>query len=96
VDTELGVIRGNRAYGWSIGSKVDVLLRPDDILPDPESDLRGIVVARAFKGAEILYSLHLETGATVLSLFPSHLNHPEGARVGIRVAADHLVAFPAQ
>ena len=29
VDTELGVIRGNRAYGWPIGSKVDVLLRPD-------------------------------------------------------------------
>ncbi len=96
VDTELGVIRGNRAYGFPIGSKVDVLLRPDDILPDPESSMQGIVVARAFKGAEILYSLHLETGATVLSLFPSHLNHDEGARVGIRVAADHLVAFPAQ
>ncbi len=96
VDTELGVIRGNRAYGWPIGSKVDVLLRPDDILPDPESGLQGTVVARAFKGAEILYSLTLETGATVLSLFPSHLDHEEGARVGIRVAADHLVAFPAQ
>jgi iron(III) transport system ATP-binding protein len=96
VDTELGVIRGNRAYGWPIGSKVDVLLRPDDILPDPDSGLQGTVVARAFKGAEILYSLTLETGATVLSLFPSHLDHEEGARVGIRVAADHLVAFPAQ
>ena len=96
VDTELGVIRGNRAYGWPLGSKVDVLLRPDDILPDPESDLHAVVVARAFKGAEILYSLTLETGATVLSLFPSHLDHDEGTRVGIRVAADHLVAFPAQ
>ncbi len=96
VDTELGVIRGNRAYGWSVGSKVDVLLRPDDILPDPDSDMQGTVVARAFKGAEILYSLHLETGATVLSLFPSHLNHEQGERVGIRVAAVHLVAFPAQ
>jgi iron(III) transport system ATP-binding protein len=96
VDTELGVIRGNRAYGWPIGSKVDVLLRPDDILPDPDSELFATVVARAFKGAEILYSLTLETGATVLSLFPSHLDHEEGARVGIRVAADHLVAFPAQ
>lgn len=96
VDTELGVICGNRAYGWPIGSKVDVLLRPDDILPDPESDLRATVVTRAFKGAEILYSLTLETGATVLSLFPSHLDHEEGTRVGIRVAADHLVAFPAQ
>lgn len=96
VDTELGVIRGNRAYGWPIGSKVDVLLRPDDILPDPDSELRATVVTRAFKGAEIMYSLTLETGATVLSLFPSHLDHEEGTRVGIRVAADHLVAFPAQ
>jgi len=96
VDTELGVIRGNRAYGWPIGSNVDVLLRPDDILPDPDSGLYATVVARAFKGAEILYSLTLETGTTVLSLFPSHLDHEEGARVGIRVAADHLVAFPAQ
>ncbi|MDX2312521.1 MAG: ABC transporter ATP-binding protein [Gammaproteobacteria bacterium] len=95
VDTELGVIGGNRAYGWPIGSKVEVLLRPDDILPDPDSDLRAIVVGRAFKGAEILYSLRLETGATVLSLFPSHLDHAEGAQVGIRVAADHLVAFAA-
>jgi iron(III) transport system ATP-binding protein len=96
VDTELGVIRGNRAYGWPIGSAVEVLLRPDDILPDPDADLHATVVARAFKGAEILYSLRLDTGSTVLSLFPSHLDHEEGARVGIRVAADHLVAFAVQ
>jgi iron(III) transport system ATP-binding protein len=96
VDTELGVIRGNRAYGWPIGSRVEVLLRPDDILPDPDSSMHATVVARAFKGAEILYSLQLETGATVLSLFPSHLDHQQGERVGIRVAADHLVAFAAQ
>ncbi len=96
VDTELGVIAGNRAYGWPIGSRVEVLLRPDDILPDPDGNLHATVVGRAFKGAEILYSLRLETGATVLSLFPSHLDHAEGARVGIRVAADHLVAFAAQ
>ena len=95
VDTELGVIKGNRAYGWPTGSPVDVLLRPDDIQPDPDSDIHATVVARAFKGAEILYSLRLSTGSAVLSLFPSHRNHEEGERVGIRVAADHLVAFPA-
>ncbi len=95
VETELGVIAGNRAYGWPIGSKVEVLLRPDDIVPDADSELRATVVGRAFKGAEILYSLRLQTGATVLSLFPSHLDHAEGAQVGIRVAADHLVAFVA-
>ncbi|MDX1434145.1 MAG: ABC transporter ATP-binding protein [Gammaproteobacteria bacterium] len=95
VDTELGVIKGNRAYGWPRGSAVEVLLRPDDIQPDPDSHIHATVVGRAFKGAEILYSLKLPTGSAVLSLFPSHLNHDEGERVGIRVAADHLVAFPA-
>ena len=30
---------GNRAYQWPPGSAVDMLLRPDDILPDPLSPL---------------------------------------------------------
>ena len=58
--------------------------------------MSGTVTSRAFKGAEILYSLKLATGSSLLSLFPSHLDHGEGDRVGIRVAADHLVAFPAR
>ncbi len=94
VRSELGLLRGNRAYSWAIGSHVDVLLRPDDIQPDPGGAIRAVVAKRAFKGAGILYSLKLSTGSTVLSLFPSHMNHEEGAEVGIRVDADHLVAFP--
>jgi iron(III) transport system ATP-binding protein len=94
VDTELGVIRGNRAYSWPKGSKVDVLLRPDDILPDPEGEVSATVVSRAFKGAQILYGLRLPTGSSLLSLFPSHFNYETGEMVGIRLAVDHLVAFP--
>jgi iron(III) transport system ATP-binding protein len=95
VETELGVLRGKSAFGWPIGSEVDVLLRPDDIQPDPDSDISATVEKRAFKGAEILYSLRLVTGSGVLSLFPSHHDHAEGERVSVRVAATHLVAFPA-
>jgi len=94
VDTELGVIRGNRAYSWPMGSKVDVLLRPDDILPDPEGEVSARVVSRAFKGAQILYGLKLSTGSSLLSLFPSHFNYEAGETVSIRLAVDHLVAFP--
>ena len=94
VDTELGVIKGNRAYPWAKGSMVDVLLRPDDILPDPDGDVCATVVSRAFKGAQILYALRLPTGSSVLSLFPSHFNYRTGEAVGIRLAVDHLVAFP--
>ncbi len=94
IDTELGVIRGDRAYGWPRGSAVDVLLRPDDILPDPEGDISATVVSRAFKGAQILYGLKLSTGSSVLSLFPSHHNYDTGETVAVRLAVDHLVAFP--
>ena len=95
VETEIGVISGNRAYAWPPGSEVDVLLRPDDIQPDDAGDIAAVVVGRAFKGAQILYSLRLDTGSVVLSLFPSHLDHPVGERVRVRAALDHLVAFPA-
>jgi iron(III) transport system ATP-binding protein len=94
VHTELGVCKGNRAYPWGKDAPIEVLFRPDDIVFDPESPLRAQITQKAFKGAEILYNLQLPTGAQVLSLFPSHVDHPVGAVVGIRVEPDHLVVFP--
>nr|MDQ2694587.1 TOBE domain-containing protein [Pseudomonadota bacterium] len=48
---------------------------------------------KAFKGAEILYTLRLDSGIELLALFPSHLDYSVGDNVGIRVQAEHLVAF---
>ncbi len=94
VETELGVVQGERRYSWGEGSQIDVLIRPDDIVPDPQGALQAVIVRKAFKGAEILYTLRLRSGALLLSLFPSHANHGLGEEVGIRLQADHLVAFP--
>jgi iron(III) transport system ATP-binding protein len=94
VDTELGVYQGNRAYPWPAGTRIELLLRPDDIVPDPQSRLRAEVIQKAFKGAEILYTLRLPGGRVLLSLFPSHADHGVGETVGIRVEVNHLVAFP--
>ena len=93
VETELGIVVGDRAYGWGSGTPIDVLIRPDDIVPDDTAPLSAVVVRKAFKGAEILYTLQLADDGRVLSLFPSHANHAVGERVGIRLEADHLVAF---
>ena len=95
VATELGPIKSHLTFDWPTGSEVDVLLRPDDILPDPGGALSGTVVKRAFKGSHTLYSLRLATGDLVLSMFPSHHDHQVGDRVEVRLAADHLVAFRA-
>ena len=95
LDTELGIIRGNRAFLWKSGTRVDVLLRPDDVVPDAQSELVGKVIKKAFKGAETLYTLRLDNGVELLSLFPSHLDYTVGESVGVRIEAEHLVAFAA-
>ncbi len=81
VQTELGVIPGNRAYTMAPGSSVDVLLRPDDIVPDADSALQAQIVGKTFLGAATLYRLQLPTGSQLEAIFPSH--------------ADHLVVVPA-
>lgn len=93
VETEIGIITGNRAYDLDKGTKVKLLIRPDDVVPDENGDLEGEVIQKAFKGAEIMYSLRLSTGIEVLSLFPSHQDHAVGERVRVRLAPDHMVAF---
>jgi iron(III) transport system ATP-binding protein len=77
------------------GSQVSVLLRPDDITHDDDSQLKAEVIAKAFRGAEFMYTLRLASGAQVLSLVPSHHNHAIGEHIGIRLAVDHVVAFHA-
>lgn len=95
LETEIGLIRGDRAYGWPRGTAVDALVRPDDVVPDEASDLRCAITHKAFKGAEILYTLKLPTGTELLSLFPSHHEHQVGDTVGVRLAPRHLVLFRA-
>ncbi|MCX9155475.1 ABC transporter ATP-binding protein [Niveibacterium sp. 24ML] len=75
------------------GCRVDVLLRPDDVVHDDASPLRAEVVQKAFRGADILYTLRLASGREVLSLVPSHHNHAFGEAIGIRLDVDHVIAF---
>ncbi|WP_374600092.1 ABC transporter ATP-binding protein [Niveibacterium sp.] len=100
VDIELGRLRAAEPIVCSrdgalceIDSQVDLLLRPDDVVHDDASDLRAEVVQKAFRGADILYTLRLASGREVLSLVPSHHNHALGELIGIRLDADHVIAF---
>ena len=101
LDTELGDLHGTLATecdGGSCallpaGTRVDVLLRPDDVVHDDGARQQAEIVAKAFRGAEFLYTLKLASGATVLSLVPSHHDHAVGERIGIRLDADHVIAF---
>jgi iron(III) transport system ATP-binding protein len=103
VEIELGTLHsktpGVRATagcdeGSNNGCEVEVLLRPDDIIHDDASPLLAQVEHKAFRGADILYTLRLPGGNRVLSLVPSHHNHAIGEWIGIRLEVDHVVVFP--
>ncbi len=101
VEIELGVLDGHipvecDARGCDKcerSCQVDVLLRPDDIIHDDDSLLLAEVENKAFRGADFLYTLKLPSGQRALSLVPSHHDHAIGEKIGIKLAADHVVVF---
>ncbi|MDN6318567.1 MAG: ABC transporter ATP-binding protein [Marinobacter sp.] len=93
IESELGVLHGNRAYNWPPGTLVDVLIRPDDIVYDADSDLRPKVVEKTFAGTSTLYRFRCSEDTEFETLFRSHLDFNLGETVPVRVEADHLIAF---
>jgi iron(III) transport system ATP-binding protein len=94
VATELGAVEGELTAPLPAGARVDLLLRPDDVVVDPASPLRTRVLDKCFRGAQFMYTLALPSGERVLALVPSHEDHRVGAELGIRLEARHLVGFP--
>jgi iron(III) transport system ATP-binding protein len=100
VEVELGKLKsavpldcGDNCATCGRDCRLQVLLRPDDLIHDDAATLQAEVVAKAFRGAEFLYTLRLPSGTRVLSLVPSHHNHAIGEKIGIRLDVDHVVAF---
>jgi len=75
---ELGVLNAEVPHG---GGALEVLLRPDDVIHDDAAPTQAEVLHKAFRGAEILYTLKLASGRKVLALVPSHHNHALGERI---------------
>jgi iron(III) transport system ATP-binding protein len=103
VEIELGMLEGDIPHqcqqgcdACGRGCAAEILLRPDDVVHDDASPTQAEVVHKAFRGAEILYTLRLPSGRKVLALVPSHHNHALGERIGIRLDVDHVVAFAPQ
>ena len=93
VKTDIGNIKGFIPHNLEKGAKVHVLIRPDDILHDDDSEITAYVRNKVFRGAEFLYTLEMENGSYVQSLVPSHHDHPINEPIGIKLEIDHLVIF---
>lgn len=94
VDTELGKLVGNRAYPWPAGSKVDVLLRPDDITLVDAGGIPATIEKKIFSGGVTIYTLRLASGNRIEALVPSHRDYAPGQQVNIAASLEHLIMFP--
>ncbi len=73
--------------------KVEILLRPDDILHDDTSELTGTVIQKSFRGSHYLYTVKLADNQSLFCLADSHHDHQLGEQIGLRLNIEHIVLF---
>jgi|TARA_B110000977_G_scaffold201462_1_gene296176 iron(III) transport system ATP-binding protein len=93
VETVFGTLPNSSDNQFTVGSKVDLLVRPDDIPHDDHSQVSAIVEEKRFLGAQFLYTLRLPNDYRVLCYAPSHHDHSIGKPLGIRLDLEHLMLF---
>jgi iron(III) transport system ATP-binding protein len=94
LETPLGLIEKNKLPQTNFDSKdLEMLLRPDDIIHNDESDTIAVVVEKQFRGAEFLYKLLYNDQYPLLCFAPSHHNHKIGESIGIQLEMEHYVIF---
>lgn len=96
IQTELGIIEGELSNRFDVGTQIELLVRPDDIVHDEASTTRATVISKDFRGADHLYTLRMPGSTRLLCLAPSHLNHDVGDQFGVRLKLDHLQIFEQQ
>jgi iron(III) transport system ATP-binding protein len=92
-ETEIGLLKGNRAYSWKKGTKVEILIRPDDVVQLGNSNLNALITGKIFAGTSTQYQLQLASGTTIEALFPSHQDFRVGESIPIGIDAEHLIAY---
>ena len=94
---ELGEIRGKLSNNFPSGSKVKLLLQPEDLIHDDQSKLKLEVIDRKFRGTNFIYTLKTKNGEMLPVFVHSHHIHQheksEKFRVQSPIYIDHLVCF---
>ena len=89
VETELGVFD----VGAPASGSVHVAVRPEQLELRADAGGNAEVVAREFRGHDVLYRLRHEGGRTVLVQLPSLELHDVGARVFVRPVPDAVTCL---
>ena len=94
---DLGTITGNFIKPFPIGSKVKLLIQPEDLQHDDKSNLKLEVVDRKFRGTNFIYTLKTSTNHLIPVLVHSHHIHQHEVeeKFGVKrpIYIDHIVCF---
>ena len=94
---ELGEIRGKLSNNFPSGSKVKLLLQPEDLIHDDQSKLKLEVIDRKFRGTNFIYTLKTKNGEMLPVFVHSHHihQHEKSEKFGVQspIYIDHLVCF---
>ena len=94
---DLGTITGNFMKPFPIGSKVKLLVQPEDLHHDDKSNLKFEVVDRKFRGTNFIYTLKTPSETLIPVFVHSHHIHQHeiDEKFGIKrpIHIDHIVCF---
>jgi iron(III) transport system ATP-binding protein len=93
VQSSLGVLTTNTPHKFVAHQPVDILVRPEDLLHDDESDTKAKIVSKQFRGSHFVYRVMLGSKQELYCFASSHHNHAIGEYIGIKLDLDHLVMF---
>ena len=93
IETELGIIHGTLPAGCTENTPVEILIRPDDIVHNDNSQYQLEITDKIFRGAEFLYTLKINETSHILCITPSHHNHALNSLLGITLDITHSVIF---
>ena len=94
---DLGTITGNFIKPFPIGSKVKLLIQPEDLQHDDQSNLQLEIVDRKFRGTSFIYTLKTPSNTLIPVFVHSHHIHQHEIddKFGIKrpIHIDHIVCF---
>lgn len=92
-ESPLGILSTKNEHGFTVGHPVEILVRPDDVLHNDDSESQAEIISKQFRGSHFLYRVKLDSGYLLYCFASSHHNHNIGESIGITVDLDHLVMF---
>ena len=93
----MGIIKGKFIKHYPTGSNVQLLLQPEDLEHDDDSNLKLEVVDRKFRGTNFIYTLRTPSNKLIPVAVHTHHweQHEVNEKFGIKrpIQLEHIVCF---